>query len=223
MDKTNGNKKPDLLDEVTNEKIREQSLVNRCAEYREKLKAKNPEDLARRAALSVQKGEKSSFYFFGEHYLETIRISWPGLLITGENNKPVDLKKEALWLHYLDRADGEPLHGRWVNLSEIGGMFYQQAFQGYCGDELAAAWGKDIDWLSKKCLAAGGWKLGTPGDLSFEWRALPRLPLCLCYRLPGESESAWATMLFDASAGHYVAADVAAIVAKELADRLKPD
>ncbi len=210
------------LDSEVNENKRRNALEERCKQYRDILLTRTPQQVAGSAALSININEAGSLTLSGEllalHYL----ISWPGLKVTDASGEPASLQTEALWLHYLARADGHPLAGRWVNLSEIGGLFYQQAFQGYCGDELAAAWHDNLEGLSAKCRQAGGWELKGLGDLAFEWRVLPRLPLCLCYRLPKGTKKAWATVLFDAAAGHYVAADVAATVGKKLADSLKP-
>jgi len=210
------------LDPEANKNKRKQARLERCKEYRMKLKGRNPQELASLAAVGVEPGEGDSFILSGEYLLQTFRIHWPELTIIDKKGNPAKLDEELLWLHYLERADGHPLAGRWVNLSEIGGLFYQQAFQGYCGDELAEAWAGDIEGLRQICLAAGGWPIPNLGDLAFEWRVLPRLPLCLCYRLPSGGKEAWATMLFDASTNHYVAADIAATEAKKLSDRLKP-
>jgi len=211
-----------LLDHNANEQKRQKALQERCNQYRERLKKRDPQEIAGLAAMSLIKKEGGKPALSGNHLLETYTITWPDLIVTDSSGKAVELNKEALWLHYLDRADGHPLTRRWVNLSEIGGLFYQQAFQGYCGDELAETWVDNLEGLREKCLAAGGWELDGPGDLAVEWRVLPRLPICLCYRLPAGSGRAWATILFDAAADHYVAADVAAITAKELADQIKP-
>ncbi len=210
------------LDGAVNEQLRRKALQERCLEYRTRLQPRDPYELARQAALGISKREDGTLALCGESWEETYEISWPDLAVTGQGGKQAPLRTEALWLHYLDRADGHSLSGRWVNLSEIGGLFYQQAFQGYTGDELARAWGGAEEALGQKCRAEGGWAIRGLGDLAFEWRALPRLPVCLCYRRPTESSPAWATMLFDASAEHYVAADVAAILGKQLADRLMP-
>lgn len=210
------------LNQKANEAKRRLALLELCGQLRGKLQQRDPRELARKAALSITADPDGSLTMFGEQLLETFSIIIPAYTVFDSKDQPARLQSEMLWLHYLDRADGSPLTGRWVNLSEIGGLFYQQAFQGYCGDELAAAWGSDIEGLRQSCLASGGWPLNGLADLAFEWRILPRLPLCLCYRLPAENKPAWATILFDAAANHYVAADVAAIVGKELADRLKP-
>ncbi len=210
------------LNQKANEAKRRIALLEMCGQLRKNLQQSDPRELARKAALSMMKDPDGSLTMFGEQLHETFSIKVPAYTVFNSKDQPARLHSEMLWLHYLNRADGSPLSGRWVNLSEIGGLFYQQAFQGYCGDELAAAWGSDIEGLRKSCLASGGWPLNGLADLAFEWRILPRLPLCLCYRLPAENKPAWATILFDAAANHYVAADVAATVGKELADRLKP-
>lgn len=204
-----------------NDHRRRLALEERCKQNRDMIRTRTPQQVAGCAALRIN-DEAGVISLSGELLAKEYLISWPGLKIFDAGGHPASLQTEALWLHYLERADGHPLTGRWVNLSEIGGLFYQQAFQGYCGDELAAAWQDDIEGLAKKCRQAGGWELRGMGDLAFEWRVLPRLPLCLCYRLPKGTKEAWATMLFDAAADHYVAADVAATVGKKLADSLKP-
>ena len=209
------------LDSEQNEKSRRFALEELCKQLRNKLKTRTPHQVADYAALGINE-EAGAISLSGVLLTKEYLISWPTLSIVDASGQPASLQTEALWLHYLERADGHPLAGRWVNLSEIGGLFYQQAFQGYCGDELAAAWQDDIRGLAARCHEAGGWELKGLGDLAFEWRVLPRLPLCLCYRLPKGTIKAWATMLFDAAADHYVAADVAATVGKQLADRLKP-
>ncbi len=214
------NKKADLDSEL-NETRRRIALEERCKQNRSTLKTRTPHQVASCAALRIN-DEAGTITLSGELLAKEYHISWSGLKIFDTSGQPASLQTEALWLHYLEKADGHPLAGRWVNLSEIGGLFYQQAFQGYCGDELAAAWQDDIEGLAKKCRLAGGWELKGLGDLAYEWRILPRLPLCLCYRLPKGTKGAWATMLFDAAANHYVAADVAATVGKKLADSLKP-
>lgn len=215
-------KTPPGLDRKEIDKKRKQALQASCETFRETLRQRDPQSLASKAAISIYRDEVGELCLKGDYFFDTHTICWPTLTITGSDGKPVPDHVEALWLHYLEKADGHPLSRRWVNLSEIGGLFYQQAFQGYCGDELAAAWGGDIEGLQETCRAAGGWPISGLADLAFEWRVLPRLPLCLCYRLPSGSKGAWATMLFDASANHYMAADVAAIIGKHLADRLKP-
>ena len=210
------------LDWAANEDLRRKALLERCLEYRTRLQCRDPYEMARLAALGISKREDETVILCGDNWGEQWEITWPDLAVTGKGGDKAPLHTETLWLHYLDRADGHPLTGRWVNLSQIGGLFYQQAFQGYAGDKLARAWGEAEEALGRKCRAEGGWPVHGLGGLAFAWHALPRLPVCLCYRAPSGSSPAWATVLFDAATDHYIAADVAAILGKQLVDRLMP-
>lgn len=208
------------LDDEANEAKRRKALHERCLQYRNRLRERDPFEVARKAAMGIRPGHSGETILFGEHWTETYEIKWPDLTVKSIRGETPPLEIEAIWLHYLDRAGGLPLAGRWVNLSEIGGLFYQQAFQGYSGDLIARAWSENPEGLRQRCLAEGGWQFDGPGDLAFEWRVLPRLPVCLCFRCSKDSSGAWATILFDAAAGYYVAADVAAISGSRLTQRL---
>jgi len=213
-----------LLDPQAMDQQREAAMRQQLDRQREALRQRDPSVVARLAAMSLVLDGGERVRLEGELWRTPYAITWPDIDITCLAGKmPVTLRHESAWLHYLERADGQPLAGRWVNLREIGGVFYQDAFQGYAGDELAAAWGADRDGFVRRCRALGGWEVRGLADVAFEWPALPRLPLCVCYRQPAGEVAAWATVLFDASAGHYVAADVAAILGKDLVERLKPD
>ncbi len=104
----------------------------------------------------IQENRVAGLVLRGEHWDGLYEITWSGLPVTGKKGAPAPLHTEALWLHYLARADGYPLAGRWVNLSEIGELYYQQAFQGYTGDALARTWGGALEGLEGKCRAEGG-------------------------------------------------------------------
>jgi len=210
------------------EAARERALGERCLVLRSGLESRDPAVVAALAAMAVSGGAAStsgkcltlSGHLWGRGY----RVSWPGLAVTDEQGLPASLRDELLWLHYLDRADGSPLQGRMVSLRELGGggLFYHQAFQGYTGDELARAWGSRLDGLALQCRRAGGWVVGGPADLTVEWQVLPRVPLYLTYRRPRGRAPARAAVLFDAAAGHYLAVDAAAVLGKQLVERLMP-
>lgn len=211
------------LDGEANEARRRKALQERCLEYREHLQSRDPYELARQAALGIGEGEHGVITLCGENWGEFFKITWPVLGVTAEDGKPAALRTEALSVAALPGpCQRNPFKRAPGQLSEIGGLFYQQAFQGYTGDELARAWGGALDALEKKCRNEGGWPVSGLGDLGFEWRALLRLPVYLSYRAPAGSVPARATLLFDASSSRYVAADVAAILGKELSNRLMP-
>ena len=212
----------DFSDEKKNSQKRKNALYERCSQHRSALAKRDPREIASCAALSLECSDAGNARFNGIFFNNPYQISWPDLLVTDQNGEKASLEIELYWLHYLDRADGHPLSGQWVNLSQIGGLFYQQAFQGYSGDLIAAAWGENRKGLAKKCRDNGGWELPGPGDLAFQWHILPRFPLCLCYRLPTTGTPARASLLFDSNANHYLAADAAATAGKYLTDRLLP-
>jgi len=128
--------------------------------------------------------------------------------------------RQALFLHYLRTADGQPLADRWVSLREIeGGEFYHRASQGYSGDRLAKHFGNDIEAFRLAAERAGGERRDL-GDAFYSFLALPRLPLVVIYWKGDEEFPPTAQVLFDASAGHYLPVDLLSLLGSELCDRI---
>jgi len=128
--------------------------------------------------------------------------------------------RQALFLHYLRRADGRPLADRWVSLREIeGGEFYHRASQGYSGDRLAKHFGNDVEAFRWAAERAGGERREL-GDAAYSFLALPRLPLAVVYWQGDEEFSPTAQVLFDASAGHYLPVDLLSVLGSQLCDRI---
>lgn len=200
---------------------RSEALAARCGEYRARLAGRDPAEVARLAAMRIEWRGAGEAVLSGHYWGRGYEVSWPGQVVSGE--APRDLFVQAMWLHYLDRADGTPLSGKWVTLRELGGLFYQQAYQGYTGDELARAWDGRLPELARRCAERGGWTAPGPASLVFEFAALPRVPVCLFYRAPLLPVPARASVLFDASASHYLAVDAAAIIGGGLVRMLLPE
>ncbi len=130
---------------------------------------------------------------------------------------PIDL---ALLLYYFKTADGVPLSGRWVSFADLpDGRFYNQAFQGYSGAELARAFQADLPAFERAALSLGGEPAGL-GDASFSFQALPRAPLCAVYWRGDEEFPNSAQLLFDASASHYLTTNSYAVLGSTLTRRL---
>ena len=201
------------------EEARQRALAQSCEVLRGRLARRDPLSVASLAAMAVS---SAGLALTGHLWGEAFMITWPELDVRRLSGDRATLREGLLWLHYLDRADGRPLSGQAVTLRELGGggLFYQQAFQGYAGDELVRAWGQDVDGLARRCRETGGWPFPGPADLSFEWLALPRVPVYVHYRLADLAEAPRAAVLFDAATCHYVAVDVAAVLGKGLVDRL---
>ena len=201
------------------EEARQRALGQSCEILRGRLVGREPASVASLAAMAFS---SASLALTGHLWGEAFEVTWPELDVRRLSGSHATLRETLLWLHYLDRADGSPLSGRAVTLRELGGggVFYQQAFQGYAGDELARSWGQDVEGLARRCRETGGWPFPGPADLNFEWLALPRVPVYVHYRLAGPGETPRAGVLFDAATCHYVAVDVAAVLGKSLVDRL---
>jgi hypothetical protein len=122
-------------------------------------------------------------------------------------------------LHHLRTSDGAPLAGRWIGFRELpGGEFYHQAYQGYTGRRLAAAFGADPD--SFNWAASTGERLGGPAPHSFGFYPLPRIALAACL-WPGDDElPPQASVLFDANASRHLPIDGLALLGAGLTGRL---
>jgi hypothetical protein len=133
---------------------------------------------------------------------------------------PLSVFDQALLLYYLTTADGAPLSGEWIAFSDLpDGRFYNQAFQGYTGQELARNFQDDRAAFERAAQALGGvrWPLG---DAAFAFQALPRVPLLAVYWQGDEDFPSTCQVLFDAAASHYLPTDAYAILGSTLTRRL---
>ena len=131
---------------------------------------------------------------------------------------PVHL--QALCLYYLITSDGTPLEGRWIAFAELpDGRFYNQAFQGYTGNELVAKFGTSIEGFRQASKQICGEQIAY-GDEGFVFQALPRVPVAAIYHLGDDEFPSTCKLLFDASASHYLPTDVCAILGSMLTRRL---
>src|SRR4030043_979514 len=86
------------------------------------------EERARKAGADYQRAgneEKITLNFF----LEPHQISFPQIEFYSPSKKPVSLVTRILLLHYLIRADGSPIIGKWIGYKDIpGGLLYAGVF-----------------------------------------------------------------------------------------------
>jgi hypothetical protein len=137
---------------------------------------------------------------------------------SGQNLPTFD---QAMLMYYLATADGTPWAGRWISYRELpDGLFYHQAFQGYSGNRLARALGDKPAAFDQAAQGLGGSRLPGLGDHAFQLIPLPRVHLAAIL-WPGDDEFApRASVLFDASAPHYLPTDGLALIGGGLAGRL---
>jgi len=195
--------------------IREKMIAQVDAQ-RAALRAREPRDLAFRCGAEFSDGVLR-VKFYGEMHL----ITFPGLEVSVEATKKVrGMNRTAMFLYYLQTADGSPLKGKWVAFRDLpGGMFYHQAYQGYSGDRLAKTIDNRISVFERAAKNLGGMKLDL-GDAAFAFDALPRVRVAAVYHAGDEDFPATANVLFDESASHYLPTDALAGVGSALVDRL---
>jgi hypothetical protein len=128
--------------------------------------------------------------------------------------------QQTLLLYYFSTADGTALSGNWVSFADLpGGRMYNQAFQGYSGNEVVKAFELELEAFKTAALAAGGEPVSV-GDAAFRFQALPRVPLLLTYWLGDEDFPSACKVLFDASATRYLPIDGCAILGSQLVQRV---
>jgi hypothetical protein len=151
----------------------------------------------------------------------SVSVSYPDLVACdAQTGVSLPVATQALLLYYLNIADGTPLEGRWVAFADLpDGRFYNQAFQGYTGQELARHFGNDLGTFERAARKLDGMKLGY-GDAAFAFHILPRVMLAVVYHLGDEDFPATCQILFDASASHYLPTDVYAILGSMLTRKL---
>jgi hypothetical protein len=191
-------------------------MIAQVEAQRAALRERDPHDLALRCGAEFQDGV-FRIKFYGEPYL----VMFPDLEARVETTgKVCGLNRTAMFLYYLQTADGSPLQGKWVAFRDLpGGMFYHQAYQGYSGDRLAKAIDNRISVFERAAKNLGGMKLDL-GDAAFAFDALPRVRVAAVYYAGDEDFPATANVLFDESASHYLPTDALAGVVSALVDRL---
>jgi len=123
-------------------------------------------------------------------------------------------------LYYFSLADGCRLAHTWISFADLpDGRFYNQAFQGYTGKELAQAFQNDLAAFERAAVSLNGERVAL-GGAAFAFQALPRAPLCAVYWPGDEDFPASAQALFDAAASHYLTTDAYAILGSTLTRRL---
>lgn len=149
-------------------------------------------------------------------------LSWPELTGYGHLIEPQPLSdfQLAFLFHHLLTADGTSVSGNWVSFADLpDGRVYNAAFQGYSGDEVAKAFGLDLDAFHQACQSAGGQPAGL-ASASYVFQPLPHVPLMVTYWLGDEDFPSSCKILFDESASHYLPIDGCAILGSMLVLRL---
>ena len=112
--------------------------------------------------------------------------------------------QHPLILHYLIRADGSPLTGKWVGYKDIpGGLLYAGVFARRVTEPLVRKFGNSAISFGEIGKRFGG-ELKDVGDVSFILHAFPFTPLQYVLWEGDEEFPPSVQLLFDAAVDHYL-------------------
>jgi hypothetical protein len=195
----------------------EESMLRSMDRLREEILGNTPETIAYRCDVPFRDS-----HFLCEYWGQTVIISWPDLVAQDTHGEPCSTFDTAMLLYYLHEADGASLSDRWIGFRELpDGAFYNQAFQGYSGDRIARLFTDQFESFVAAAQYLGGWRLPALAEYAFAFHPLPRIRLAIAL-WPGDDEfPSRASVLFDASASHYMTTDGLALLGAGLARRLE--
>jgi hypothetical protein len=201
--------------ELSKQKNYQQSFALACSS----IQGMNLEERARKAGANYEKGkggERITLHFFSEPYT----IQFPQIEFHSPTKKMVSLVTRILLLHYLIRADGNPLAGKWVAYKDIpGGLLYAGVFARRVTEPLERRFGKSGRSFKETGIRSGGEPVEI-GDASFILHAFPCVPLQYVLWEADEEFPSSVQILFDASADHYLALEDMVVLGQVATGRL---
>ncbi len=201
--------------ELSKQKNYRQTFDLACSSIR----GMNPEERAMKAGANYEKG-KDGEEITVPFLLEPYTIQFPQIEFHSPSKKVVSLVTRILLLHYLIRADGYPLTGRWAAYKDIpGGLLYAGVFARRVTEPLQRKFGKSARSFKETGIRSGGASVEI-GDASFILHAFPRVPLQYVLWEGDEEFPPSVQLLFDASIDHYLTLEDMVVLGQVTAGRL---
>lgn len=183
-------------------------------------------DLAERAAQSGShlddippQGQKR----IGLRYLgRDLFLFFPrGMIEASNGGGPVPMREEILIFHYLEKARGTPLTGKWISFAEIpGGTFYHSVFLQRCKAPLVKYFGETPDSLLSVAVdevRAEPWSMG---DVGVKIQAFPFVTVGLVLWKGDAEFPPDGNVLFDSSINGYLSVEDIVILAETVVWKL---
>jgi hypothetical protein len=196
-------------------------LLARVDELRREVGSRDPRLLAQRTGSLFTPTSPGEGLFHLNIFNREVIMTYPELEAqpVGEG-RPLNPPEIALLMYYFHTADGAPPSKRWIAFSGLpDGRFYNQAFQGYTGRELARVYGQNPEGFARAALQSGGARQKF-GDLAFEFPVLPHLTFLAVLWQGDEDFPSSCQILFDTSASHYLPTDACAVAGSLLTHRI---
>jgi len=183
------------------------------------IKGMNLEERAGKAGADYQKGgdgEKITIHFFSEAY----HIRFPQIEFYSQSKEVVSLITRIILLHYLIRADGSPLTGKWAGFKDVpGGLHYAGVFARRVTEPLLRKFGQSPKRFNEIGIELGG-ESADVGDASFVLHVLPFIFLQYVLWVGDEEFPPTVQLLFDASVDHYLALEDIVVLGQMTTGRL---
>ena len=201
--------------ELTKQKNYQQAFELACASLRKA----DVEERARRAGAQYRKEDEKGIVTLS-FFLDAYEIVFPEVNFRCSTQTTISLVVRVLLLHYLIRADGSPLTGRWVGYKDIpGGLLYAGVFTRRVTDRLVKRYGGSAKQFQEAGSRLGGEPAGV-GDASFTLRVLPSVPVQYVLWEGDEEFPASLQLLFDASVVHYLSLEDMVVLGQMTTGRL---
>lgn len=129
---------------------------------------------------------------------------------------------QVLLLHYLLRAKGVPVAEHWVSYRDLPGAYlFEGRFRQMAVQPLESRFGNDLEGFREAATWLEGEPMTRTGDAAFRFLALPRIPMACILFLGEEEIPSTVTILFDASAPHYLPTEDLSILGAYLGGALQ--
>jgi hypothetical protein len=182
----------------------------------ESLRSADIEERAEKSGALLEKEEHGGYLIRLTFLHRRCLIHFPeGRITFQENDEEVPLWSKILLLHYLIKAQGNPLTGEWVNFRQLsGGDTYYPAFVKRSQKPLLDFFAHRLDLLETAAQSLGGRNL-SEGDRAVVIPALPRVPIALIFWSGDEEFQPEARILFDATVPTYLSTEDVAVLAQQ--------
>jgi hypothetical protein len=155
------------------------------------------------------------------YFGQTFAIAHPsGAIAEADSRREAGVATQILLLHHLLTADGVAPTGEWVSFHDLpDGRIYQTSFQARSLAPLSARFGADGASFARAGESLGGAPMRL-GDVSFWFRAFPRLAVAAVLWLGEEDLPGSVNVLFDSAASHYLPSEDLAVLGGTFSGRL---
>lgn len=172
---------------------------------RQRLCRHAPQDIARRAGVTLAEGQFRVATLGGD-----VTVTAADFTVS----PTLDMWHTLTLLHYLDLADGTPPTGQMMAFAQyLDGMVRGEGFDRHAEHVIRSRLGLlPPETLRRRCLALGAELLPSNADLCARFDFLPRYPIWLRMWLPDEEFPASGRMFVDETATHYLTVEDAVTV-----------